>query len=248
MKMRELEQRTGVNRETIRVFLREGLVPQPTRPKPNVADYGEEHVAAIVAVRSLQNEQNLSLPQIKRALGGDSGGLAVESSAYLHLDRLLATLLGVDDGTVPLDKVAIRNPVAAEDAAILEQVGAVQIRRRRGVPHVSRVDAEIIALWAEMRAAGFTEALGFGPAVIGTHVKLAQEMARSEIAEFRRHIPPDQKTESTAKMLQQALNHVTRIFSLLRMKAVLEEVSDLKPVSRGERDGRRPGNGSGAVP
>ena len=96
MKMRELEQRTGVNRETIRVFLREGLVPQPRRPKPNVADYGEEHVAAILSVRSLQYEQNLSLPQIKRALSGDSGGLAVESGAYLHLDRLLATLLGVD--------------------------------------------------------------------------------------------------------------------------------------------------------
>ncbi|WP_390902446.1 MerR family DNA-binding transcriptional regulator [Sphingomonas bisphenolicum] len=34
--MRELEERTGVHRETIRVYLREGLIPEPARPaKPS---------------------------------------------------------------------------------------------------------------------------------------------------------------------------------------------------------------------
>ena len=37
MKMRELEQRTGVHRETIRVYLREGLIPEPERPRKTVA-------------------------------------------------------------------------------------------------------------------------------------------------------------------------------------------------------------------
>ncbi len=44
MKMRELEARSGVGRETIRYYIRMGLLPAPARAKPNVADYADEHV------------------------------------------------------------------------------------------------------------------------------------------------------------------------------------------------------------
>ena len=54
MKMRELEERTGVHRETIRVYLRYERVPPPVRPRKTTADYGEEHVKAIIVVRRLQ--------------------------------------------------------------------------------------------------------------------------------------------------------------------------------------------------
>lgn len=57
MKMRDLETRTGVNRETIWVYLRHGLVPEPIRPKPNVADYDDSHVRAALAVRQLQRDK-----------------------------------------------------------------------------------------------------------------------------------------------------------------------------------------------
>ena len=33
MKMKELEARTGVGREAIRFYIREGLLPEPERPK-----------------------------------------------------------------------------------------------------------------------------------------------------------------------------------------------------------------------
>lgn len=61
MKMRELEARTGVNRETIRVYLRVGLLPEPARPKPNVADYDDTHVAGIQAIQRLQRDYRLPL-------------------------------------------------------------------------------------------------------------------------------------------------------------------------------------------
>ena len=59
MKMRELERRTGVNRETIRVYLREGLLKAPLRPKANVAEYDESHVQGILAIRELQRTRGL---------------------------------------------------------------------------------------------------------------------------------------------------------------------------------------------
>ncbi len=44
MKMQDLERATGVGRETIRFYIREGLLPQPTRPSRNVAWYDESFV------------------------------------------------------------------------------------------------------------------------------------------------------------------------------------------------------------
>src|SRR6266446_3347200 len=70
MKMRELEARTGLNRETIRVYLRHGLVPVPQRPLPNVADYDESHVRAILAVRDLQvglDDRQISIASLLKA-------------------------------------------------------------------------------------------------------------------------------------------------------------------------------------
>jgi len=68
--MRDLERLTGVHRETVRVYLREGLLPEPRRSARNVADYDEEHVRGIEAIRRLQAARRLTLPQIKRALRG----------------------------------------------------------------------------------------------------------------------------------------------------------------------------------
>ena len=47
LKMRDLERETGVGREAIRFYLREGLLPEPTRPARNVAHYTQEHVTVL---------------------------------------------------------------------------------------------------------------------------------------------------------------------------------------------------------
>ena len=73
MKMRDLEAKTGVNRETIRVYFRKGLLPEPARPARNVADYSDEHVRAINAVRKLQRESGLTLAQISKIIVVDLG-------------------------------------------------------------------------------------------------------------------------------------------------------------------------------
>ncbi|MFM6854428.1 MAG: MerR family transcriptional regulator, partial [Sphingopyxis sp.] len=80
--MRDLEQKTGVNRETIRVFFRLGLLPDPVRPKRNVADYDDSHVQAIQAVRNLQRNDGLTLPQIKALLQGRESTRRVEAGAF----------------------------------------------------------------------------------------------------------------------------------------------------------------------
>src|SRR6476661_841103 len=100
MKMKELEARTGVGRETIRVYLRFGIIPEPIRAKRNVADYGEEHVRAVLAVRELQRESRLTLTQIAEVVRGRTTEQRIEAAAFQHLEELVAIGVGVDNSVV----------------------------------------------------------------------------------------------------------------------------------------------------
>ena len=72
MKMRELEERTGVDREVIRIMIREGLLPEPQRPARNAAEYDEGHVSGIATIRHLQQTSRMTLKEIRSALSGEA--------------------------------------------------------------------------------------------------------------------------------------------------------------------------------
>lgn len=222
--MRELERRTGVNRETIRVYLRHGLLPEPQRPKPNVALYGEEHVRGILAVRRLQKDQRLPLRRIRRAIDGDAAAMPSGVEHFPQLDGLIAARAGVDDSLVPLAALAGRNPKAADDARRLEKVGAIHRVKRPGGLHVSRIDAELVGLWGDMRAAGYTEELGFTPDICRLHVEAAQALAHEELKIFLAHMSGQRPEDPAADMAQAALNHLLSFFGLIRVKTVLDDL------------------------
>lgn len=222
MKMRDLERLTGVNRETIRIYLKHGLMPEPQRPARNVADYGAEHVRAIEAIRQLQKERRLPLNLIKRAMDGDTTVMPADASAFPHLDSLIAARAGVDEALLPLASLVARDPHAASDARILEKVGAVELIKKSGKPHLSRIDAQLVGLWGQMRAAGFTEALGFTPEVCRMHTEAAEKLARAELKLFLATLTGKQNEGPTADMAQAALTNMLSFFGLVRTKAVLK--------------------------
>lgn len=127
MKMRDLEARTGVNRETIRVYLRHGLVPAPARPKPNVADYDDSHIRAIVAVRDLQRDSGLTLRQIKDVLNGQSSDRRVEAGAFRNLEELVSARMGDAGGPIMIASLEAQWPEAQDDARKLENIGVIRI-------------------------------------------------------------------------------------------------------------------------
>jgi len=223
MKMRELEQRTGVHREVIRIFFRHGLLPSPVRPKPNVAEYSEDHVRGILAIRRLQ-EQRMSIEEIRQALDGKhSSPVPGGAQALWHLDELVAARLGADQSLVPLSSVKSRNPKAELDAKAMHKTGAIQLVTRKGKPYLSRLDAQAVAVWGDMRAAGFTEALGFDASLSAIYVDRSDDLARAEITAFLERVtdfPPEKKAE----WAQAGLTCMMSLFSILRLKAALRQI------------------------
>ena len=221
MKMRELEQMTGVRREMIHFYFRNGLLPEPARPKVNVADYGDEHVRSILAIRRLQTEQRLSIDEIKEALNGHASTVPGDASAFRHLDELVAARLGADQTLVPLSSLVERSPKAETDAKVLAKMGAIELVMRNGEGHLSRVDAQIVGIWGDMRAYGFNEELGFDANLVALYVDRAKDLAFAEIEAYLARVPHFPR-EKKADWAQPGLSMMLNIFSLLRMKAAIE--------------------------
>lgn len=229
MKMRDLETRTGVNRETIRVYLRHGLVPEPLRPKPNVADYNDNHVTAIIAVRDLQRNSGLTLNQIKAVLNGESGDRRVEAAAFPNLEALVATRVGVDDRQVLLSSLLSAWPHAEEDARAFETDGLVTIIQTANGPALSVTDSRLVTIWGEMRGAGYTEANGFPPSIVEFYREPAETIARQESGRFLRAVEGRMNEQDAAALFQVGIRLMLDFFGLLRMKALLRFIHDNAP-------------------
>tara|TARA_R110000850_G_scaffold156_5_gene1105 strand:- start:17100 stop:17786 length:687 start_codon:yes stop_codon:yes gene_type:complete len=223
MKMSELEQRTGAQREAIRVYFRKGLLPPPKKLKSNVSEYGEEHVRGIQTIRSLLSEKRLSLDEIGRALASHDATVPVDAATIRHLDELLAARLGADDSLVPLASVKERNPKAETDAKAMHKVGAIELVTRNGARYLSRVDAQIVGIWGDMRAAGFTEKEGFSADLAEIYVQRADDLAQAEIAAFMERVSKF-SDEKKAEWAQAGLTSMLALFSMLRMKAAIKAI------------------------
>lgn len=225
MKMRELELRTGVHRETIRVYLRLELIPPPERPRKTVAHYSEEHVQAIKAVRRLQQDNRLSLLQIKAMMNGESSDQRVSANAFPQLEQLVAARVGLEDKLVTLDSLSKRYPHARNDAKALEKPKAVEIiKDDEGHDALSLTDAELVSIWGEMREKGFTERLNFRPDMLDFYVDAARFVAGWDARTFLDRTEGRIDEGTAAEMIEHALALMLDFFGLLRRKAFMEMI------------------------
>lgn len=222
MKMSELERRTGVNREVIRIFLRKGLIPEPHRPARNAADYDERHVRAVATVRDLQRNGRLSLDQIGDLVKGRGLEPNASNGAYQHLETLLAMRFGVDESPrVALGELAKRLPQAESDAHTFAAMEIIEIATTPDGEMLSLGDARLVEIWGRIREAGFTEDKGFHPANIAFYKQAAEMIAGEEVRLFFEGSAGRITEDNAAAMLKIALPAMLDFLGLLRLKAFL---------------------------
>lgn len=241
MKMKELESRTGVGRETIRVYIRLGIIPEPVRKKRNVADYGEEHVRAILAVRELQRESRLTLTQIAEIVRGRATEQRIEAAAFQHLEELVAIGVGVDNSVVAISTLIEENPHALDDALAFSSVGAAEVIQDRNEPKLSLTDARLVTIWGQMRRAGFVESADFPPEIVRFYVEAAEFVAGNEATKFLERTEGRLSEEEAAAMCAVALPRMLDVFGLMRTKFFLRNLRDgkekvtIRPSRSGDR-------------
>lgn len=224
MRMRELERRTGVHRETIRTYLRLGLLPQPERPLPNQAVYNEQHVEGIGLIRRLRQDSRLTLTEISALIQGQAPNIRVEANIFGQLERLLASRVGLDNKLVKIASLQDQSLHAEADAQALAKLEIISIVHAEDGDYVSLTDVQLILIWAEMRSIGFAERLGFGPELTSVYRQAAEFVAAWEAETFITRTEGRIDLDFAANMLQVGLPLMLNFLGLIRMKAFMRNI------------------------
>lgn len=227
MKMKELERETGIGRETIRFYIREGLLPEPVRPKRNVATYGPQHVARLKLIKRLQQERFLPLSVIKTIVRSETENPATGFEAFIGLESRLGPLLTEPRDLAPkkISVVAKASGVPLDDIRKLAEIGLVHIDRKSGGEWLSPRNARLIGLVGESRAAGYTEEdAAYTVEDFRIYAQIAEVLARHEVATFYRNLGRRINSEEAARLAARGVQIVNEIIALVRTEKIIEEI------------------------
>lgn len=185
MRIGELVKQTGVPKETIHFYLREGLLRKPRRSGTHTADYTAAHVDRILLIKELRESFFLPIPEIKKILKqnrrqspSDQAVSDLHNKYFRPLDRLLATEVA--------GREAFREAtgIGRKWLAIMEEWGIISQRRQTGEPVYSRDDLIIGRLMVDMDRLGFGPKDGYDPAELRRIADFIRTFVRSSHRDY----------------------------------------------------------------
>lgn len=202
-KMKDLCERTGLDRQVIHFYIQQGLLPEGRKTGRNMAYYGDEHVERIKLIRKLQHERFLPLKAIKALLEERDDAFSPQQHRMLsdvkaHLSRAANTPEGravvePSTATVALDEALALYGLARKDFDELAEVGMIALVDSPSGARVSRDDLWMLELFGQLRSAGFTRELGFTAADFTMIEEAVTTLFRKEtllLAKRLSHLPP----------------------------------------------------------
>ena len=219
--MRDLELATGVSRETIRYYIREGLLPEPDRPSRNVAWYDDSFVERIALIKELQSKRYLPLQVIKAVLDSGADFAGAEAEALRALDGRVFPPASPAEAQ-PMTTVAERTGLPVAEIEKLAEVGTIEISGKGADAKLDPGDLEIVEAWAALRNAGFSAELGFDPENLRVHVGMVSLLIDEELRIFARRITGRLDPDHAARMAEAGIEQIGRIIVAMRRKRILE--------------------------
>lgn len=245
MKMKELERETGIGRETIRFYIREGLLPEPVRPKRNVAVYGSVHVQRLKLIRRLQQERFLPLNVIKTIVKAEAENPATGFEAFIGLETQLGPLLSEPRNLAPkkVADVAKETSVSIEDIRKFAEIGFIGIEKNGASEWLSPRNARLIELIGQLRAEGFTEKdASYTVEDFRIYAQMTEVLAHHDVATFYRNLGRRINSEDAAGLAARGVRIGNEIVALLRMEKIIREVERVS--ARGTLDQEEDGSSS----
>jgi len=221
MKMKELEARTGVNREAIRFYIREGLLPEPDKLGRNVANYSQEHVERTKLIKKLQDTHFLPLKMVKSVLDSPEtqklASSAVPGMAHF-LPALLRDTEPGPDRTV--GEISEQSGLAEADIIALARVGAITISDDE---RIDFRDAAIISAWGKAKEVGFNAERGYTDEFFARYVDATKSLAEYEVDRFFTQFDTD-NGRSAAELGASGIELANKIISLLHTKFIVQAI------------------------
>jgi DNA-binding transcriptional MerR regulator len=164
MKIGELVKRTGVPKETIHFYIREGLLRKPRKSSVNSAEYNENYVEQIQLIKDLRDNYYLPIPEIKKVVKEFKKQSPSDQAVSQFYSRFFR----------PADRLMIREVVGREAfrqatglgrkwLSKAEEWDIITPENRNGDMVYSKDDVVIGKLMVDMDELGFGPKDGFDP-------------------------------------------------------------------------------------
>ena len=224
MKISELAECTGVRKETIHYYIREGVLRKPRKTRKNVADYNESYVDQIRIIKGLQDNYFLPLSVIKKIIKQHKKQSLSEQSSFQFASEYFR----------PLDRL-FTNEVTGRELfrkatglsrkwlATMEEWNVITAEERNGQPVYSQDDVILGKLLVDMDRIGFGPKDGYDP----EDVRGISDFVREYVVNSQKGYYKSNLERLTSKELTEKGSKFTEIMSLffyhLYRKVVREE-------------------------
>jgi DNA-binding transcriptional MerR regulator len=185
MRIGELVKHTGVPKETIHFYIREGLIRKPRRSGTHTADYTAAHVERVLLIKELRDCFFLPISEIKKILKqnrtqspSDQAVSDLHNKYFRPLDRLLATDV--------IGREAFREAtgIGRKWLAVMEDWGIITAHPKNGEPVYSRDDLIIGRLMVDMDRLGFGPKDGYDPEELKRIADFIRRFVRSSHRDY----------------------------------------------------------------
>ncbi|RMF24705.1 MAG: MerR family transcriptional regulator [Deltaproteobacteria bacterium] len=241
----DLARQTGVSTGTIKFYIREGLLPPPTlKTGRNMAYYDRSFVDRIRTIKELQRKRFLPLDVIKAILDRDSTVIS---------QREIDTLLGLEGrfyeevllvpgrDPIPRDKAHEFAGLEQEQIDYYVEIGILTPIVRDGREYFEGDDVSLLETLAAIQNAGLTDRLIPKELAMPMYVKAIGDLARNELRMFTRAVTGKVDDARLAEMALSAVKLVEQFILILRRKALLRAIQEL----REETDEKEAKSGTG---
>ncbi len=204
MKISELVKRTGVPKETIHYYIREGLLRKPRKNGINVANYTENYIDQIRLIKGLRDNYYLPLSVIKKILRRIKKQSRTRQSALQLLSEYFR----------PIDQFVI-NEITGRETFLeetgmgakwldkMEEWGILRAEKKNGRLSYSVEDVIIGKLLVDMDRIGFGPKDGYNPIVLKQisdfFTKFVSEGSREYYQENMERLSSDDLLEKGAR-------------------------------------------------
>ena len=166
IRIRELAQHSGLNRQTIHYYLREGLLHPPCEKSKNSALYDVTHIERLRLIRDLREAQFLPVKAIRAIIAGDKQLADFSSQQRETITEFQQSLRGRQQErqlSHSLGDVSKKARFSQPEIKQLKKLQWITPEKRGDEEMLNDQQAELLTAWAGVRDAGLTPKRGFGP-------------------------------------------------------------------------------------
>ncbi|MFP4000242.1 MAG: MerR family transcriptional regulator [Desulfobacterales bacterium] len=177
MKISELVKKTGVSKETIHYYIREGVLPKPRKTGINKADYSRDYVEQIRLIKALRENYFLPIRVVRQLLTKHEKQAPADRSALMFLSQYIRPLDQLLSGGIT-GRQAFKEATGISEKWLgkMEQWGIITGEQKDGEPYYSQDDVIIGRLLVDMDRIGIGPRNGFDPADLRDFTDLFRDL------------------------------------------------------------------------